>query len=136
LNFDYYSIWLFPDANVQAQEVFSEIVMREKAKELKPEVDVLTTSINSKTSSEITSKINVVTQKTSKEVVEMTTEVFDDKLESRQLELNESLNDLKVKRDILENELMELQVSNNFCCLFFNVFLSISNLNPLPSTFT
>ncbi len=136
MNFDYYSIWLFPDANVQAQEVFSEIVMREKAKELKPEVDVLTTSINSKTSSEITSKINVVTQKTSKEVVEMTTEVFDDKLESRQLELNESLNDLKVKRDILENELMELQVSNNFCCLFFNVFLSISNLNPLPSTFT
>jgi len=136
LNFDYYSIWLFPDANVQAQEVFSEIVMREKAKELKPEVDVLTTSINSKTSSEITSKINVVTQKTSKEVVEMTTEVFDDKLESRQLELNESLNDLKVKRDILENELMELQVSNNFCCLFFIVFLSISNLNPLPSTFT
>lgn len=136
MNFDYYSIWLFPDANVQAQEVFSEIVMREKAKELKPEVDVLTTSINSKTSSEITSKINVVTQKTSKEVVEMTTEVFDDKLESRQLELNESLNDLKVKRDILENELMELQVSNNFCCLFFIVFLSISNLNPLPSTFT
>jgi hypothetical protein len=87
--------------------------MREKAKELKPEVDALTTSINSKTSTVIekTSKTNVDTLKTSKNVVEMTTELVDDSLASRQLDLTESLNDLKVKRELLETELSEIQVS-------------------------